>query len=393
MEGLLEHFPVDAPVRLPRPGRGDFSALSPVRLLPRGDLGDAAPLPVRRLHRGRRGCAADGGARHPGGERSRPPVPGRSNVQEGPMVLPLLRGRGAPAPVRRGDRTSRRLARAQRRGNGGPAHFVSGRGVVPAPLGRLSLLDERTPRRGPRRRSVRGREHPGRFRPGERHPRHRGPVPGGPRGRLPGPRTCPHRGERAFRRACGRPPPDPRARIGQPWGKGRTPRAGKRGDPLEPRDEGAAGNRFRRPLYRGTSGLHTRREPGVRGLRPDPLRMPRFPRPDLPGKPLTEGVDLAALRAGLAALFPAADPMSAKISELAGDASTRRYYRVRIAPGASLPSIVVMRYPDEVAPEAELPFLNVHRYLTAAGVPVPAVYRSDPEANLLFLEDAGDTML
>ncbi len=52
-----------------------------------------------------------------------------------------------------------------------------------------------------------------------------------------------------------------------------------------------------------------------------------------------------------------------------------------------------MRYPDEVPPGAELPFLNVHRYLAAAGVPVPAVYRSDPEANLLFLEDAGDTML
>jgi aminoglycoside/choline kinase family phosphotransferase len=108
---------------------------------------------------------------------------------------------------------------------------------------------------------------------------------------------------------------------------------------------------------------------------------------------LTEGIDLAALRAGLAALFPAADPTSAKVSELAGDASTRRYYRVRIAPGAPLTSVVVMRYPDEVAPEAELPFLNVHRYLTAAEVPVPAVYRSDPKANLLFLEDAGDTML
>ena len=108
---------------------------------------------------------------------------------------------------------------------------------------------------------------------------------------------------------------------------------------------------------------------------------------------MTEGVDLAALRAGLAALFPDADPMSTKVSELAGDASTRRYYRVRIAPGAPLTSVVVMRYPDEVAPEAELPFLNVHRYLTAAGVPVPAVYRSDPKANLLFLEDAGDTML
>jgi len=108
---------------------------------------------------------------------------------------------------------------------------------------------------------------------------------------------------------------------------------------------------------------------------------------------LTGGIDLAALRAGLAVLFPAADPMSAKVSELAGDASTRRYYRVRISPGASLPSVVVMRYPDDASPEEELPFLNVHRYLTAAGVPVPAVYLSDPKENLLFLEDAGDTML
>ncbi|HEY6097543.1 MAG TPA: phosphotransferase [Candidatus Deferrimicrobium sp.] len=108
---------------------------------------------------------------------------------------------------------------------------------------------------------------------------------------------------------------------------------------------------------------------------------------------MTEGIDLAALRAGLAVLFPSSDPLSAMVTELAGDASTRRYYRVRNAPGAPLPSVVVMRYPDEVSPESELPFLNVHRYLTAAGVPVPAVYRSDPKANLLFLEDAGDAML
>ena len=108
---------------------------------------------------------------------------------------------------------------------------------------------------------------------------------------------------------------------------------------------------------------------------------------------MTEGIDLAAVRAGLAVLFPSADPASAKVSELAGDASTRRYYRVRNAPGAPLPSVVVMRYPDEASPEGELPFLNVHRYLTAAGVPVPAVLRADPGANLLFLEDAGDTML
>ena len=70
---------------------------------------------------------------------------------------------------------------------------------------------------------------------------------------------------------------------------------------------------------------------------------------------MTEGIDLAAVRAGLAALFPAMDAMSAMVSELAGDASTRRYYRVRNAPGAPLPSVVVMRYPDEVSPEGNFP--------------------------------------
>jgi aminoglycoside/choline kinase family phosphotransferase len=108
---------------------------------------------------------------------------------------------------------------------------------------------------------------------------------------------------------------------------------------------------------------------------------------------LTEGVDLAAVRKGLAALFPAADPLAAEVLELAGDASTRRYFRVRNAPGAPVPSLVVMRYPDAVPPGGELPFLNVHRYLAKAGIPVPAVYRSDPEAHILFLEDAGDAML
>ncbi len=108
---------------------------------------------------------------------------------------------------------------------------------------------------------------------------------------------------------------------------------------------------------------------------------------------MTGEPDPEALRRGLAALFPASDPAAAEVIGLAGDASTRRYYRVRNAPGAPLPSLVVMLYPDAVPPDAELPFLNVHRYLDRAGVPVPAVYRSDPGANLLFLEDAGDTML
>ncbi len=81
------------------------------------------------------------------------------------------------------------------------------------------------------------------------------------------------------------------------------------------------------------------------------------------------------------------------IAELAGDASTRRYYRVRLEPGSPIPSLVVMEYPDEIPSGRELPFVNVHRYLRKAGVPVPGIYLAAPETRQLFLEDAGDTML
>jgi aminoglycoside/choline kinase family phosphotransferase len=53
----------------------------------------------------------------------------------------------------------------------------------------------------------------------------------------------------------------------------------------------------------------------------------------------------------------------------------------------------MMRYPDEIPPGQELPFVNVHRYLKQAGVPVPEIYHAAPEAKALFLEDAGDTLL
>ncbi len=83
----------------------------------------------------------------------------------------------------------------------------------------------------------------------------------------------------------------------------------------------------------------------------------------------------------------------AGIDELAGDASTRRYYRVRMAAGCPVASVIVMEYPDDVAPGRELPFVNVHRYLRKAGVPVPEIYHASPGEKLLFLEDAGDLML
>lgn len=81
------------------------------------------------------------------------------------------------------------------------------------------------------------------------------------------------------------------------------------------------------------------------------------------------------------------------VSELAGDASTRRYFRIGLPPEAGRPSVILMRYPDEIPPGDELPFLNVHRYLSKAGLPVPAVLAHFPEDKALYLEDLGDTMI
>jgi aminoglycoside/choline kinase family phosphotransferase len=86
------------------------------------------------------------------------------------------------------------------------------------------------------------------------------------------------------------------------------------------------------------------------------------------------------------------------VQTLVGDASTRRYHRVRLE-GGSPETAVVMELPDEPlkseeatagAPPPELPFLNVQRYLASGGLPVPRVYRADVARGLVALEDLGD---
>lgn len=87
------------------------------------------------------------------------------------------------------------------------------------------------------------------------------------------------------------------------------------------------------------------------------------------------------------------------VETLVGDASTRRYHRVRLA-GGSPASVVVMELPDEPLKSdeatspglgpAELPFLNVQRYLDKGGIPVPRVFRHDVQRGLVGLEDLGD---
>lgn len=112
--------------------------------------------------------------------------------------------------------------------------------------------------------------------------------------------------------------------------------------------------------------------------------------------PLPHDAFARAVRAafGAAARIVATEP-------LAGDASTRRYVRLRLAGGP--PTAVVMLLPPDAfaSPELgsgpaarELPFLNVARYLGRGGLPVPALYHDAAESDgLLLLEDVGDTTL
>lgn len=94
------------------------------------------------------------------------------------------------------------------------------------------------------------------------------------------------------------------------------------------------------------------------------------------------------------------------LAALAGDASSRRYYRARLRGAGAPASLIVMQLPagsglplssEELAifkeGPKELPFLNVHRFLSKIGVAVPKLYGCWESDGLLFLEDLGDTLL
>jgi len=86
-----------------------------------------------------------------------------------------------------------------------------------------------------------------------------------------------------------------------------------------------------------------------------------------------------------------------ELHALKGDASTRRYYRFRLAESerhVEPASLVVMQLPDD-GPEGPSriqarAFLDVQRFLAAQRIGVPEVYAQDLEHGLLLLEDLGD---
>lgn len=84
------------------------------------------------------------------------------------------------------------------------------------------------------------------------------------------------------------------------------------------------------------------------------------------------------------------------VEKLKGEASNRSYYRVRH--GGPTESSIVMVMPKDARSEeatkgetpAELPFVNVHRYLSALNVRVPKILHFDELAGMMVLEDLGD---
>ena len=96
----------------------------------------------------------------------------------------------------------------------------------------------------------------------------------------------------------------------------------------------------------------------------------------------------------------------ASLQGLAGDASSRRYFRALLKGAKTPSSIVVMNFPtnnvlplssEELAvfkqPPKELPFLNLHRFLTHIGARVPNLYGNWEKEGILLLEDLGDVAL
>jgi aminoglycoside/choline kinase family phosphotransferase len=97
-----------------------------------------------------------------------------------------------------------------------------------------------------------------------------------------------------------------------------------------------------------------------------------------------------------------------KITPLKGDLSTRRFWRIWIASpqnhAAPSTAIIVGLGPHDLPayvrtlnllphPISEPPWINVHRFLTSLGAPVPALYDSSSERRAMLVEDVGDLSL
>jgi N-acetylmuramate 1-kinase len=102
--------------------------------------------------------------------------------------------------------------------------------------------------------------------------------------------------------------------------------------------------------------------------------------------------------------------VAGEITALRGDVSTRRFWRIAIsgspieAGDAPASAIVVDLGPEDLPlyaralkmypqPLSEPPWINLHRFLTALGAPVPALHRWSARDRILLVEDVGSLSL
>jgi len=105
---------------------------------------------------------------------------------------------------------------------------------------------------------------------------------------------------------------------------------------------------------------------------------------------------------------PKPNPENIKIEKLFGQASTRQYFRVTIAPSPPrqvAPSRIIMKLPQgfsspaeeitKIDPKApkEFPFINIQKYLSKLKINVPQLYAQEADNGLILLEDLGNQSL
>ncbi len=81
------------------------------------------------------------------------------------------------------------------------------------------------------------------------------------------------------------------------------------------------------------------------------------------------------------------------VQPLAGDASTRRYYRVFEGDESRKHRRLIVMQLESPQPNSEIDFIVLTEYLARLSLPVPKLYRYDKERGYLFLEDFGDQLL
>jgi aminoglycoside/choline kinase family phosphotransferase len=97
----------------------------------------------------------------------------------------------------------------------------------------------------------------------------------------------------------------------------------------------------------------------------------------------------AELPDALVAFLARADRAPVSVEPLLGDASTRRYFRLRAADGSTR---LLALHSDPFDPAA-LPFLAVRGLLSEFGLPVPEILEVDGAHGILVEEDLGDMSL